>query len=301
MRNNRYLNTLQLYWLFTNEDIAFDFAIENNMVYRTMTCCNCGAQTYLYQDRYRKFGYYFKCSNCNRYHSIFYLSVFYNAKIPMNMIFHLIYCWVHKYHCYHAAFEVGVSNATVSFYYKMFRNACFSYLLNLEDVQIGGPGKVVEIDETLMCRRKYQRGRILNDVWIFGGICREDNNVFAIVVKNRNADTLWSEIIKHIAPGTIIMSDSWGAYICIEMNGKKDFIHMSVNHSQNFIDPITGANTQRVERLWKELKRINKRYEGIPRDQVQSHLAEFIWRRNNINYNDPFLKAVELIANTTFE
>ena len=42
-----------------------------------------------------------------------------------------------------------------------------------------------------------------------------------IVVKNRNAETLWEEIITHIAPGTIIMSDSWGAYTCIEKRGKK--------------------------------------------------------------------------------
>lgn len=77
---------------------------------------------------------------------------------------------------------------------------------------------------------------------------------------------------------------------------------MTVNHSKNFIDPETGARTQRIERLWRELKEINQRYEGIPRDQVELHLDEFIWRQNEIgDTNDPFLKAIELISQTTFE
>ena len=38
---------------------------------------------------------------------------------------------------------------------------------------IGGQGVEVEIDETLMARRKYNRGRISLQVWVFGGIERE--------------------------------------------------------------------------------------------------------------------------------
>ena len=37
---------------------------------------------------------------------------------------------------------------------------------------IGGPGVLVEIDETLIVRRKYERGRVLSQVWLFGGIER---------------------------------------------------------------------------------------------------------------------------------
>ena len=33
---------------------------------------------------------------------------------------------------------------------------------------------------------------------------------------------------------------------------------------------------------------------------VESHLAEFIWRNNEVRDQDPFVKAVQLLANTIF-
>lgn len=301
MISTKHLSTIKLYYLFTSEENAFNFAYQNSLIYHSFNCTRCGGMAYIYQNRYQKFGYCLICTKCKKYYSILYLSIFYNSKIPMNLILHLIYCWAHKFQLYQAANEVDISENTVSYFYQQFRNACFEYVLDMKDEPIGGMNKVVEIDETLMCKRKYHRGRILNDVWIFGGICREDKKVFAIVVKNRDSKTLWSEIIARIAPGTIIMSDSWGAYSCIEKKGRKYFKHMCVNHKKNFVDPITGANTQHIERLWKELKKINRRYEGIPRDSVKSHLAEFLWRRNEVGNLDPFIKAVELISQTSFE
>ena len=112
----------------------------------------------------------------------------------------------------------------------------------------------VEIDETVITHRKYNRGRLLNTVWVFGGICRETDKAFALVVPDRTAPTLNDEIKKHIADGSIIHSDTWASYQQIENIPDKNFTHLSVKHSQNFVDPETGSNTQHVERMWKELK-----------------------------------------------
>ena len=53
--------------------------------------------------------------------------------------------------------------------------------------------------------------------------------------------------------------------------------------------------------MWRELKKINKKYEGIPRNKINEHISEFIWRNNIINnsYNK-FQAAVALIADTQF-
>ena len=43
---------------------------------------------------------------------------------------------------------------------------------------IGGEGKVVEIDESNLGKRKYNGGRVVEGQWVYGGICCETPTVF---------------------------------------------------------------------------------------------------------------------------
>ena len=101
---------------------------------------------------------------------------------------------------------LGINKDTVSDYYKLCRIACSCYVDGYQN-KIGGKGCIVEIDETCFSSKKYGRGRELNQVWIFGGICRETQEMFAIIVEQRDENTLWKEIRKHIETGTTIYSD----------------------------------------------------------------------------------------------
>jgi len=76
-----------------------------------------------------------------------------------------------------------------------------------------GPGTIVEIDETCVGKRKYDRGRLIRtNQWMFGGIERGTKNSFLVLVEARNANTLLPIIQDWINPGTTIYSDLWGAY-----------------------------------------------------------------------------------------
>lgn len=155
---------------------------------------------------------------------------------------------------------------------------------------IGGPGCIVEIDETLFTKRKNHAGRILPQQWVFGGICRETKQCFIRPVPKRDAVTLMPIIHEMILPGTTIMSDMWAAYNGINNGG---FAHLTVNHSYNFVDPTSGAHTQNIERLWRSAKERNKRHCGTARALLETYMSEFMWRNvQDISIFDAILRDI---------
>ncbi len=117
----------------------------------------------------------------------------------------------------------------------------------LYQLSIGGPGKIVEIDESLFIKIKHNRGKQLKikRIWVFNGAERGTRSFFFV-----KKETLLSLIFKHIAAGLIIYSDMFKSYIDIcKLN--KSFKHQMVNHSLNFVDPQTGVHTNNNKSTWK--------------------------------------------------
>jgi hypothetical protein len=151
--------------------------------------------------------------------------------------------------------------------------------VHAERVMIGGPGVVVEIDESVFAKRKYHRGHRVNEVWVFGGVERtEERRMFAEGVPNRTAVTLLEVLERSVHPGSMIHSDCWAAYNGIER--LLSMTHRTVNHSRHFTDPDTGVHTNTVEGTWNGIK-YHLKTRSRARDGLQSHLMEFCWRRQN--------------------
>ena len=84
---------------------------------------------------------------------------------------------------------------------------------------------------------------------MFGGIERGSRKTFLVPVDKRDAETLITIIRERVEPGTTVISDMWKAYR--ELN-EAGFEHLTVNHSLEFVDSITGAHTNNVERQWRD-------------------------------------------------
>ena len=73
--------------------------------------------------------------------------------------------------------ETGLSAKTIVKFNKLFREVIIEHIL-CNSQPIGGPGIIVQIDETLVFKRKYNRGRNIQQIWMVGGIAPETNNFF---------------------------------------------------------------------------------------------------------------------------
>ena len=177
-----------------------------------------------------------------------------------------------------------------------WRSFCSEVTLNWQanlQQAIGGPGIIVEIDETVIVKRKYNKGRAIKEVWIFGGIERESGKCFVIEllvafnIENLSKDerlkrlprdkaTLLPIIQKFIRPGSIIYSDGWGAYNCLSEYG---YTHDTVIHKTNYVNPDNNVvHTQTIERMWKDLKEWISR-PGMRPMYLQQYISRWLFAR----------------------
>eukprot|EP00731_Ephydatia_muelleri_P008685 Em0004g1023a len=131
-----------------------------------------------------------------------------------------------------------VGSATSVDWYNFIRDICIQYFIDHPAV-LGGPGKEVEIDESKFGRRKYNRGRAVGVHWVFGGMERGGGESFLVEVARRDSAILLPIIAQYICPGTVVYSDEWSAYNLLATTGN---VHLTVNHSLHFVDPVTGAH-----------------------------------------------------------
>lgn len=124
----------------------------------------------------------------------------------------------------------------------------------------------IEVDESVITKRKYKAGLVIPEVWVLGGVCRNTGQRLTKVVENLNVTALEYFILKHIENGSSNNSNGLRGYNCIENMQKPQpyNTHNIVNHSLNFVDPVNPTvHIQKVERMWKELKDIKRRYQGF--------------------------------------
>lgn len=214
------------------------------------------------------------------------------SHLPSWKVVCFVNAWVRKSFCHSEVIEcLGVASRTS----VDWRSFCSEVVLKWfeEQPQIGGEGVIVEIDETHFAKRKYERGKVLDSICIFGGIERESKKIFLVPIveegQDRSEETLLPLIKKFIHPGSIIYSDKWKSYMTLPDEGfRMSSVEWPVSE-----DPT--INTQTVKRLWRDLKEWEKK-PGMETQFFKQYLAHYIFCRNSKKnaFHDFFVAAGKL-------
>ncbi|XP_055076885.2 uncharacterized protein [Misgurnus anguillicaudatus] len=219
-------------------------------------------------------------------------SLFNNSRIPLVKWMEYIYRFSQGLQLRQIDFMedcVAKTSTTLSRMNKLLRKVCIKALRKLKSrtgLRVGGKSreKFVAIDESKFAhKRKFNRGRLSTTWqrrkgWVFGMMEVKGARCLPLLkmVKDRSRNTLMPIITKHIRRGSTVYSDNWRAYLnALRPLGYK---HLTVNHSENFVDPQTGCHTQHIERAWLAIKAQVSRFRGNKTTKLlREHLKFIQW------------------------
>ena len=255
------------------------------------SCCNQAMKWS--KDAHLSDGFRWRCNkrSCRTQVSVRDGSFFSKSRLPLQQLVEMLYMWAYgEATVYKCKREFGTSDRTITDWKNFIRDVCMEMVAVRDPCVIGGVGHKVEIDKSLLFQQKYHIGRMFPQIWIFGGIDTTTKEVFVVPVLSRQANLLIPVLQRHVLPGTTIISDLWSAHHRISDFG---YIHQTVKHSRNFVDPVTGANINTIQSLWSKVKNRNRMKCGTSHKLLVTYLSEYRWRRKY--GTDPFTNIVKHI------
>jgi len=210
------------------------------------------------------------------------------CKLPKNEVMHCLWLWLNKVPSTTTASMLVWDEDTASKWHKFFRQMVAQMLdHDKEENMLGGYDEngepiIVEVDETKMGKRKYNKGRRVTASWVIGMVERTRQRRTAwVVVQQRDASVCTAVIKKFIKPGSIIHSDMWGGYNPIKNMGM-NYTHRRLCHKKEFVNMKDGfkTHTQTIEGNNGAVKKAIPVHKRSGAD-LQDCLFEFMWRRNN--------------------
>lgn len=145
-----------------------------------------------------------------------------------------------------------------------------------DNFKIDETDHTVMIDECMLSKRKYNRGQLTQQLWIFSMIDCTTRNFVIQYVHDCKKETLFLIIKKYCEIGTTIWSDQWKAYNELSTIEGFDI----VNHSNHLKDPTTKVCTNRIEGQFSCLRpfyRSKSTSRANKRENISSYLDEFQW------------------------
>ncbi|KAG8182953.1 hypothetical protein JTE90_003331 [Oedothorax gibbosus] len=188
-----HVSIFTVYNLFDTEEKAVKFATEVGLLPHPddspkPPCPQCGAECKVTRDKNKKLGFFYTCTKNNTEMCTGTVrptvgTFFKGSKISIKDALTIIVAFVYKMrvsdliqhltNIRKSAGQKTVSPETIVDYYSYLREVAEVYSSHNSKL-LGGPGKTIELDETFLNTRKYNRGRTTTAMTyvVFGMYCR---------------------------------------------------------------------------------------------------------------------------------
>ena len=154
------------------------------------------------------------------------------------------------------------------------------YMASLDsDDPLGGPGSIVEIDETLIGGSVSGMGSgYKGNKTCVVGMLERGGELVTRVVTSRTKQAMQAVILEQIIPGSTLNTDEFGGYKDIAQSG---FRHVTVSHKAGEYAKPCGAGVNAIEGFWAQLKRgISGTHIHVSGKHLWKYLGEFEYRYN---------------------
>ena len=233
---------------------------------------------------YKCAGNKYKCKETGKYFNVRTNTIFDNTKIPLQKWFLALYVFSsHKkgISSHQLAKDISVTQKSAWFILHRLRYAFdhpnFKNVLKdtveIDECFIGGKA----INKHASKKTKNEQGNTMHDQQqpVLGMIER-GGNVVAVVVPNRDRDTICPIIRNTVEQESLVITDDYRGYNDLRF----DYLRLTVNHSaKEYVNHMAHTNT--IENFWSHLKRgIDGIYHWVSKEHLQSYVDEFTLRYN---------------------
>lgn len=222
----------------------------------------------------------FSCQWCGHHIHPMVGTIFEKSRTPLQLWFYAIFKFTQTRHGVSAKElqrELGVTYKTAWRMGQLIRQ----HMAAIDgDDPIGGEGKAVEIDETMVggVRRGGKRGRGAEGKTVVFGMLEREGKLVAEVVPNVRKATLRPIIEEHVRKGTDVHTDELKSYDGLHREG---YYHKRVNHSAGEYVGFDGATVNAIENFWRHLKEsISGTHTSVSPKRLECYVKEFEYRFN---------------------
>ncbi|KCZ77812.1 hypothetical protein H311_01171, partial [Anncaliia algerae PRA109] len=269
---------------FNNEEMI-SFLFCNRFLKQEYKCLFCNEFMLLKTYDKKKGTKCWRCFNrlCDKYLnrvSLLKDSFFENFNVPVIYVFEILIRWFNGVTRQSIYNDLRIDHKTINKVINSFLERCGSF--DFTEDKLGGCSSIVQIGETMLnykCKSLRRRSPLnKKDALVIFEFREKITRAFAVVILNKKKSATLPIICNNVLNGNTIYTDEHKSYS--ELN-QKGFVHDTVCHKFNFINKLSGANTQAVESFNNLIKWHIKQRKGIRTGLRQCFLNEICWLFNN--------------------